>query len=245
MEPIDAAAATGDAINGLGTRFMLDMDTYAYGGELGFEGIDFYIAGRGGALGDVPADVVTAAFVFFEPGTVAASWARSAPIMPRLQVAEEFAGVAHRWADAHIGDAVDVARLAELAGRVSDAASVAAAPLFAGWRSLPEPDADRPKALALHRINGLRELRGALHGAAVLMQGISPHAAVARRTPYMLGAFGWQEPHPDKAEVRDAWDEAQAATERAIAPIFEALSPAERTEFTELVTGLQASLADG
>lgn len=245
MEPIDAAAATGDAINGLGTRFMLDMDTYAYGAELGFEGVDFYVAGRGGALGDVPADVVTAAFVFFEPGYVAASWSRSAPVMPRLRAAEEFAGVAHRWAEAHIGDGIDVARLAELAGRLSSTASVAAAPLFAGWRALPEPDADRPKALALHRVNGLRELRGALHGAAVLMQGISPHAAVARRTPYMLGVFGWQEPHPDKAEVRDAWDQAQAATERAIAPVFEALSPAERAEFAELVNGLQASLADG
>ena len=245
MDPIEAASASGDAIAGLGTHFMMDMNTYAYGGELGFEGIDFYIAGRGGALGEVPAAVVTAAFVFFEPGYVAESWARSEPVMSRRQAAEEFAGVAHRWADEHIGDDVDVARLAELAGRLGDAASVAAAPIFAGWRTLSEPASHRSKALAIHRINGLRELRGALHGAAVLMQGISPHAAVARRTPYMLGIFGWQEPHPDKAEVRDAWDQAQAATERAVAPIFEALSPDEREEFVALANGLQASITGG
>ena len=46
---------------------MTDPATYAYGAELGFEGMDFYVAGRGGALGDVPADVVAAAFVFFAP----------------------------------------------------------------------------------------------------------------------------------------------------------------------------------
>ena len=33
---------------------MTDPATYAYGAELGFEGMDFYVAGRGGALGDVP-----------------------------------------------------------------------------------------------------------------------------------------------------------------------------------------------
>ena len=51
---------------------------------------------------------------------------------------------------------------------------------------------DRHKALALHRVNALRELRGALHGAAILATGVTPHGAVARRTPYMLGVFGWE-----------------------------------------------------
>ena len=58
MDAIEAAAASGDSINGLGSHFMLDLNTYAYGGELGFEGIDFYLAGRAGVLGEVPAAVV-------------------------------------------------------------------------------------------------------------------------------------------------------------------------------------------
>src|SRR5690606_22360055 len=160
-DALDAAVASGDAINGLGTHFMMDMATYAYGGELGFEGIDFYLAGRGGALGEVPAGVVTAALVFFEPTYVADSWARSAPVMPRRRPAAESAGVAHRWAAEHVPDGFDAARLAELAGRLGDAAPVAGAPLFAGWRALEEPS--DPKALAIHRVNALRELRGALH----------------------------------------------------------------------------------
>jgi len=93
-------------------------------------------------------------------------------------------------------------------------------------------------------VNALRELRGALHGAAILATGVTPHAAVARRTPYMLPVFGWEEPHPDKEEVRAPWADAQAATERSVAPMFEALEPAERTEFVELVNALQASVND-
>lgn len=244
MDTLEAATASGDAINGLGTKFMLDLNTYVYGATFGFEGADFYLSGRGGALGDVPAGVVSAAFVFWNPEFVAAGWDRTADVMPRRQAAQEFAGVCHRWAEEHIGDDVDVARLAELAGRIGDDASPAAAPLFAGWRSLDEPEPDRAKALALHRINALRELRGALHGAAVVVGGITPHAAVARRTPYMLSVFGWEEPHPDKDEVRGLWAEAQAATERAVASAYEGLTPSERAEFVELVNALQASVND-
>lgn len=242
MQPIDAATASGDAINGLGTHFMMDMATYAYGATLGFDGVDFYLSGRGGALGEVPADVVAAAFVFFNPQTIRDGWERSAAVMPRLQAAAEFAGVGHRWAEEHVPADFDAARLAELAGRLGQAASPACAPLFAGWRALPEPDADRAAALALHRVNVLRELRGGLHGAAVISQGIHPHAAVARRTPYMLGIFGWDEPHPEATDVRDAWRQAQAATEAAVAPAFEALEPVEREEFVELATSLQAAV---
>lgn len=244
MHALEAATASGDAINGLGTKFMLDLETYVYGATLGFDGADFYLSGRGGALGDVPAGVVAAAFVFWNPDFIAAGWERTAGVMPRRQAADEFAGVCHRWAEEHVGDDVEVVRLAELAGRLADHASPAGAPLFAGWRALDEPGPDRPKALALHRLNGLRELRGAMHGAAVVAQGLSPHAAVARRTPYMLPVFGWEEPHPDKDEVRGLWAEAQAATERAVASAYEGLTPSERAEFVELVNALQASVND-
>lgn len=245
MTPLEAATASGDAVNGLGTHFMLDMDTYAYGETLGFSGMDFYVAGRGGALGDVPAGVVAAAFVFFEPGFVAAAWDRSAPVMDRSKAAAEFAGVAHRWAEANVPDDIDAARLAELAGALCDAASPAGAPLFAGWCALDEPDADHPKALAVHRMNALRELRGALHGAAVLAHGVTPHEAVARRTPFMLDAFGWRDPHPDRDPVKAPWAHAQDATDCAASRAFEGLSETERAEFVELATALQATLTSG
>ena len=242
MTPLDAATASGDAINGLGTHFMLDLDTYVYGQSIGFEGADFYIGGRGGALGDVPSDVGAAAFVFFNPAHVRDAWKRTEAVMPRRQAAAEFAGAAHRWAEAHVPDDVDVARLAELALVVEEAASPAGVPVFAGWRSLQEPEPDRSKALAIHRINGLRELRGGLHGAAILSHGVTPHEAVARRTPYMLPSFGWAEPHPDKEPVKGPWAAAQAATEQSVSRAFESLDESVRAEFVELVNALQASV---
>ncbi len=79
----------------------------------------------------------------------------------------------------------------------------------------------------------------------MLSQGIDPHAAVARRTPYMLGVFGWEEPHPAKEDVRDAWDAAQEATERALAPVFAVLDESERAEFAAAATALQAAVNPG
>ena len=68
MQPQDAARATAQAVGALGGAFMLDGSTYARGAELGFSGLDFYVLGRGGALGDTHADVVAAAFCFWNPG---------------------------------------------------------------------------------------------------------------------------------------------------------------------------------
>jgi hypothetical protein len=242
MEPLEAAIASGDAINGLASHFMIDMDTYVHGASLGFEGVDFYVAGRGGVLGEVSAEVVSAAFVFFNPAYIAEAWDRSAPVMSRTQAAAEFIAVGHRWAEAKLPDDIDLVRLADLAGRIAQAAEPGAIPLFAAWRAAPEPDADRPKALALHRMNVLRELRGGLHGAAVVTQGIGAHAAVNFRTPFMLPVFGWPEPHPDRAEVKEVWKVAQANTELAIAPAYRALEPAERAEFVELANATQAAV---
>lgn len=243
MEPVEAAAASGAAVEAIASHFMLDMDTYVHGGTLGFEGVDFYVAGRGGVLGDAPGTVVVAAFAFWSPGVVEAAWERSAPVMPRRQAATEFAAVGHRWAEGHLADEVDAARLAELAGTIAEAASVAAAPLFAGWRLIDEPGPARPRALALHRMNALRELRGALHAAAVLAQGISPVEAVVTRSPHMLGLYGWPEPHPDPATVRAGWDLAFAATDVALASAYGALSAAERREFVDLADATEAALS--
>jgi hypothetical protein len=245
VEPLEAVTRSGDSVNGLASHFMIDMDTYAHGASLGFEGVDFYVSGRGGALGDVHADVVSASFVFFNPTTISEAWERSASVMSRREAAEAFIAVGHTWAEAKLPDDLDAARLAELAGRIATGAPVGAVPLFAAWRALPEPDADRPKALALHRLNLLRELRGGMHGAAVMTQGIDAHAAVAFRTPYMLPVFGWPEPHPDAADVKERWKVAQANTDAGLVPAYGALDASERAEFVELVIAAQAAVTGG
>jgi len=250
MDAHATALATSDAINGLGSLFMTDMDTYAKGGELGYAGIDFYIGGRGAVLGEVPAQAVVDAFVYFEPANVTGAWERTAKVADRATTAQQFADVAHTWANAHLPDGPDYARLADLAQRVSDAGAAAygpeVAPLFHGWRALPEPAGDDVKALALHRMNGLREFRGALHGRAILAAGIDPLHAVLHRTPYMAGIFGWAEPHPDLPEdLAPAWAAAQAATEEAVAVAFEPLTDDERDDFAALAVEVNAAATAG
>lgn len=227
-------------VGGLATHFMIDPATYQAGAELGFAGLDFYVVGRGGALGEVHADVVVASFVFLSPARVVESWDRGRTVMPATEAADHFISLGHRWAEEHLSDDRDLERLAQLLGTVVSGANPAAAPLFAAWRTRPEPGADRPKALVLHRMNLLRELRGALHGAAVLAHGISPHEAVSIKTPVMLGIFGYDGPHPDAARPDDhpSWTAAEAATDRAMAPAFATLTEDERIELVALLDDL-------
>jgi hypothetical protein len=242
MTPEDTSAAAAGAIHDLPSKFMLDPATYQRGAELGFDGIDIYVAGRGGALGEVHGEVVASAFVFFTPTTVVEAWDRAAGVMSRHEAATHFIGVGHDWADANLPDDLEAARLAELLGVVTAAASPAAAPLFAAWRARPEPGPDRPRALVLHRLNLLRELRGALHGAAVLAQGLSPHEAVSQRTPYMLGIYGYDGPHAaaDEPERRALSSQVDAATDRAMGAAFAALDDASRAELVELLAAASA-----
>lgn len=240
MTPEQTAAASAASIGGLGSHFMLDMATYATAAELGFEGMAFYFGGRGGALGEVHPDVVAAAFVFFNPETVAAGWTSAGGVMGRVEAAMAFAQCGHRWAEAHLPASLDAAALAHLAGKVLEAASPAGAPLFAAWRALPEPDGDA--ALALHRMNVLRELRGGLHGGAVLASGLTPEVAVEVRTPFMSQLFGWAEPG-DASAHQAAWEVAEAGTNRAMAPAFAVLDERERERFVALADEAQAGVS--
>ncbi|MGI8664127.1 MAG: SCO6745 family protein [Acidimicrobiales bacterium] len=239
MTPEHAAAATASAVSGLSSKFMFDAATYAAGAELGFAGIDFYFAGRGGVLGDVDADVVAAGFVFFNPTTVRAGWAASHGVMTRHEAAAAFADCAMAWATAHLGDDVDWARLASLAGTIASAASPAAAPVFAGWRALPVPQ--DPKHAAMHQMNALRELRNARHGVAVVSCGIPVGDAVRHRSALMTGIFGWDDgPIPDAVAAQ--WEEAEALTDHLLGLDYAALDERERTELVDLADAAMASI---
>jgi len=227
------AERTARAIGDLPANFMLDSATYDTGNSLGFDGVDFYVVGRGGALGSVSAGVVAAAFVFFNPAMIEERWERGTRVMTPGEAALAFAGCLHTWSQNHLPSGVDYARLAELTGKVIAAASPAGAPLFAGWLALPEPE--EPSALAMHRINALRELRGALHGGAVLAAGLDPRVALLIKTPFMAAIFGWEEPHPEVGLGKNAWDAAEAATNRAMARVFGALDAAEQADLIELL----------
>ena len=133
-------------------------------------------------------------------------------------------------------DDVDAARAADLLGRVVARVGRDGAPLFAGWRLLDEPRA--PKALLLHRINALRELRGATHAAAVLTVGLEPLEALVVQAPAMAKLFEWPEPYPDAAPFAERWKLAEARTDRVFGRRLGVLDDVERDELVEALLKL-------
>lgn len=235
MDALAAATTTATAVSTIGGHFMLDGATYKRAAELGFSGLDFYVTGRGGALGDVDADVVSAAFTFFEPGGIRTLWEQGCAVMPASSAATEFAGCCAAWAEEHVPDDLDAARLAELAGRVAAGARPACAATFAGWRAMDVPAS--PKAAAVHQMNVLRELRNGLHGAAVVSAGLTPLQALSVKAPHMVPLFGWAEAaHTDG--LLPLWERAEERTNHSIAHAYDALDDTERAELAELAEAL-------
>lgn len=238
MDALTAAIATGPAVAQVSSHFMLDGNTYKRGAELGFEGLDFYVTGRGGVLGEVDADVVSAAFTFLEPHAVRALWDQGRAVMPPARAASEFAACCHAWAEEHVPDDLDATRLGDLVGDVVAEASPACASVFAGWRALAVPTA--PKARIVHQMNALRELRLGLHGAAVVTSGLTPLQAVSLRSPAMAPVFGWAE-LADVDGLSGLWDVAEERTNQAIAHAFAGLDDAGRAELVELAVALHTA----
>ena len=231
MTPTLAATATARSLSALGATFMSDPRMNKRGRELGFEGIDFYFAGRAGVLGEVNADVATAALVFFNPETVAHAWNRSAGIMPRRDTAVNFAACAAAWADDHLGDGVDYDELLALAERIVASAPNVLAPIFAGWRTLDQPVGTKRRVT--HAMNALRELRMARHAAALLAHGVQIGDAVRHRQPTMTQLFGWDAGAAD-ALVVERWKDAEALTDEIVGNSYAVLGPDELSRFVEL-----------
>lgn len=244
MDPQETAAACEQPVQRLAANFMLDPATYQKGQTFGFSGIDFYVAGRGGPLGAVDADVVVDAFVFFEPGMIRDNWESGTKVMPPKEAAVAFAWCGHDWARQHLSDDVDWKRLGDLVAKVVDNVDLKSAPLVVGWRALPRPGegADGAKPFALHLMTVLRELQMNRHGAAVRAAGLPPRDALFINTPFFGPLFGWGDAGNFKATEEElaTYAEVRAATVANMAPAYEPLTAGERLELSELAA---ASLA--
>jgi len=238
----ETAAALKDVVGGFGFDWMSSPDVRARGkAELGLRGRALYHLGRGGALGDVPVEVVMAAEAFFPPEVVRTHWAEGRAVMAPMDAAMAYAGFCCDIARSRFPDGPDVQRAADLVEQVVDGAEPLGLPLFAAWRALPRP-ADAPGRLGL-LLNVLREHRGSAHAAAVAAVGIHPLAAIVAGSYGEANArfFEWPEPYPDPAEHRAAWERAEELTSASAAVPYAVLSPDERAELVGLLTALVSS----
>jgi hypothetical protein len=142
--------------------------------ELGFTNYwDGYFAGRSAPFGQVPPEVVDAAFYSFGPGEVARHipkvWRTTTPELAHA-ARERGCVAALRRILGEIVDTPALARSAELLAKASTGAPVGGRALYAALRSLAMPD--EPVARLWHAANMLREHRGDGHIVALLTEHV-------------------------------------------------------------------------
>ncbi|WP_283134781.1 SCO6745 family protein [Rhizohabitans arisaemae] len=235
------AAAVKTPVGALGSGFMMSREAKAACELTGLGSWQMYFRGRFGVLGETDADVVVAVAVFYPADHVRESWDGGRAV-PAHQAAERYAQACQAWGRRRFAGFAEAGRLAELLLTVVDNADVTGAPLFAGWRAVPLAE-DAPARLA-QALYVLRELRGGLHGVAVLASGVSPLDATligsegtdASEGRAMAGFLGWHEPFPDPtAEAVARRAQAELLTDTLIAPAFEVLDDLEQEELARLL----------
>ena len=243
-----SSRALSDAVSpffsDLGSKYMLDPATAEIGKAAGYsDGFSFYFAGRGGVLGDVDADVVYAAFAFFDHGITKKMWERGVKVEGARKAATRYAGAADAWGKAHLAKFSKSARFNELAEKVASSVDSVGLSLFAGLRS--EPLSSDPIARSYRLVTWLRELRGCLHINAVVAEGLNGREAVlaSENGEFFAKLHGYQEPYADVSHLKDNRARAEETTSKLMSAIYErSLTPAERAEFATLTAELKASL---
>ena len=245
VTPEQAAAAAKSAVLSLGGAFSDDPKTMRRARQIGLTGWAFYVAGRGGALGDVRADTVTAALGFIAPEAVQDGWEAARKVASPEEIAGYNLAECCRWGRENLEGFYGLAKLVEFAERVVVSAEIAGMPLFAAWRAMPLPE-DSAGARAAVLAHLLREHRGQAHLLAVRASNLTPLEAIIAGPEKEAGAtaFGWQPPYPAPEPLmrRRAW--AEALTDRIVGEAYRVLDPGERQELVELMEEASTMLQD-
>ncbi|MFN8170098.1 MAG: hypothetical protein U0S36_15140 [Candidatus Nanopelagicales bacterium] len=230
------ATACGTLVASLGGGFMISSQAKAFAKEHGLRGWAAYVVGRGSVLGDVDADVVSAAFGFWPSDVVRESWDAGRAAVPLDVARTGYTEACRAWGRQRYADLDGAGRLAELLSWVVDGCDVAGLPLFAGWRAVELPDDDDEGRLN-QLLHVMREHRGGTHLLAVLACGLSPLQAVLSGPGGTGNAtfFGWEEPFEDVSGHAVARSEAEVLTSRMTAPVYDVLGHDERVELLELL----------
>ncbi|MEI7547531.1 MAG: hypothetical protein WCK21_05680 [Actinomycetota bacterium] len=224
-------------IGDLGGRWMLHPEVLDPARAAGYRnGFLYYVAGRGGVLGDVEADVVSSAFGFFAPALMRKMWNEGIAVEGARASATRYGAACAQFGRTRLAGFAATERLAELAGRVAGGVDDSGLALFAGWRAEPRPSDSEGRAYFLLHV--LRELRGGVHLLAVVASGLTPlEAVLASSGEANAMRFGWTGPFP----TVDAGARARAEdlTDRVLARLYSAvLSDAETEELATLVNGV-------
>lgn len=240
QELLDAACPT---INVFGAAYYFTPETLQAGKNINLGGMEFYVQGRAGQMGNCDPDAVSAAFGYFKPALL-----KSILEAARAKVEPRVAGAAHLEACAALGRA-KLASLPQLEAfvavleKVNDAADPDSLALYAAIRT--ETLASDAPGRAMQLIAILREFRGSAHLVALRAVGIKSSTAHFIKRPDMWKQFGYTEDEaPEVTDVElQKMAEAEKLTDALVEPAYAVLTQDERKVLTDGLEAVKAALS--
>ena len=240
----ELVASVCPILNDNGWKYYFNPETASRGKALGLKGMEFYVAGRGGALGDCDGSVVAAAFGYFNPIIINAAWSLATAKVPAREL-----GFAHYECAAALGReklsaVANLQAFVDAAEKVNTAADPDGLALYAAFKSLPLAE-DAP-ARAMQLMATLREFRGSAHLVAIRALGLTSKQAHYVKRPNDVANFGWGEadaPHIDDS-VREKMKKVEDLTDQLVLPAYGVLDEAGRTALLEGAKAIAAALAN-
>ena len=245
MNDDELIAAASPIIANNGWAYYFAPATLARGGELGLDPLQFYVLGRGGVLGDVEASVVRAAFGYFNPAIIVKAWNAGRQILPPREAGREYMACCALHGRNRLSDVEGLDAFVSAADAVNDAADATGLALYAGFKA--EPLVDDVPGRAMQLLASLREYRGSAHLVALRAVGVESKTAHFVKRPNDIKMFGWTE--ADAPEITDATHgamlEAEALTDRIVAPAYGVLDETQRTAIVDGLGRIHTVLSAG
>ena len=240
QELLDAACPL---IGDLGAAFYFIPETLGVGKAMGLGGMEFYVQGRAGQMGNTEPEAVAAAFGYFKPALLKSVLdAANAKSEPRVTGAA-FMNACATLSRAKLSGIANLEAFVAVLEKVNDAADGDGLALYAAVNS--EKLADDAAGRALQLIAILREYRGSAHLVALRAAGVDSKTAHYMKRPDMWKQFGYTEEEAPVITdaIKAARDEAERITDLIVEPAYAVLSDAERTVLVDGLHAVKAALA--
>ncbi len=244
MNESQVATTIAPLIGSLGAKYMLDPETMAHGAAAGYpNGFAYYVAGRGGVLGDVDSDVVYSAFMFFERSLIDKLWKAGVSVEGARAAGKRYMQSCDEWGRKHLAHIEQLDLFVTVAKKLVLQVDSSGLMLFAGLRAEPLPS--DVSALAYRLSTLIRELRGCLHIAACVTHGLSGlEATLVSSGEGMAKMHGWAPPHADCSDLGAARQAVEKSTNDAMAKLIKMhLTEAEMTQLAEQTVRICAAIS--
>jgi len=226
MTPLDFVASTDTSFQNAGAAHYFHELTKPAADNIGLDLFRFYFCGRGGVLGPVSSSVVQSAFGLFNPELLHKMWTTGAERCDVEVAAATQMQVAYDIGERDLGDVVGMADATASLAQLTSSVDVGGLGLFAGFQQLAAPAGEA--AAWMHQVILMRELRGAVHLAALAAHGVPGRVAHQIKRPNDGEMFGWTEPVEITNAQQRGYKEATALTNTGMASHCAILTDDER-----------------